>query len=1006
MHDRFNRARDLFDQLIAVTPGEWPQRLQAAAPDDAALRMDVLALLRHAHAHAVEQPASTAGESDSDPNIGRSVGAFRLTRLIGHGGMGNVYLGERRDGFKQQVAIKLVRRGFDTDDVLRRFRLERQVLAQLNHPHIARLVDGGETSDGSPYFAMEYVDEALPITEYCDRRRMPNRERMRLFAQVCRAVHAAHQNTVLHRDLKPGNILVDRTGAPKLVDFGIAKLLAADAPDATKASSAAAGFAPMTPEYASPEQFLGQLVTTASDIYSLGVVLYELLVGQRPYDGAKRVNLDALQRAVVASPPVPPSQRLNQAIADNNGRRDTGTSEQCLTLEAARGSTLRDMRRQFSRELETLVLYPLNKETQLRYKSAEAFAEDIERFLRGEGVHAVPATVRYRMATFVRCNKALVGGIAATFLAVLAGALTSFSLYLRAEQSAVAATRESAKWRSSAAVIDRTFANVSYGDQLREPRLSDVLGQLSREAKRVAIDQPEVAAQVFTSLGVNYQMSDRFDEARTAFQQAADLLAPTLGSNHPEVAILLARIGIVDISRNQLSSATSLIEDAVSVLRSHRDAHPDYLAEALIALAQIRTMSGVDREACESICREAISLVSDSNQDHLDERASAWLVLADIARLHDDFETAIAHTRVALPLCQAAFGEYGNYTLSVTNNLAYLLTESHQEREAKQLYLDMVPRAREKLADDPAKLVVFLNFSARAFDYKLGEPAIAASLYQEALSIAEAKLGNNHVLTAEAELQAALRMQKSEGGALPEAADRIRPALQVLERELGEDHPTVLMAQFSFVVALFQRNQNVAQPNLGDIQEARGVGESLLTQLERLGPRPDIFVSVGEVLDELARIYDALDLDAPRARECAQHYANRFAGDDSSFGSVMARLTLVNALTRAGQLVAAEDLYSSVAKAAKQHADNAHLVAHLSYALALLRAEQGRFAEAEAALIEADKWIRSDPNNAERPELMGIRRNLVKLYESWNAAEPGAGYDAKAASLREVNTAE
>ena len=267
MSERFELIRDFFDQLIAAPPSEWPQRLAAAAPDDADLRSDVLSLLRRAHAHAAEQPISAvSGDSALDPNLGTTIGAFRLSRLIGHGGMGNVYLGERTDRFKQQVAIKLVRRGVDTDDVLRRFRLERQVLAQLNHPNVARLIDGGETPDGSPYFAMEYVDGALPVTDYCDRHEMPVRERLRLFALVCRAVHAAHQNTILHRDLKPGNILVDRTGNPKLVDFGIAKLLGAESTGETQLSSAAAGLGPMTPEYASPEQFLGQPVTTASDI--------------------------------------------------------------------------------------------------------------------------------------------------------------------------------------------------------------------------------------------------------------------------------------------------------------------------------------------------------------------------------------------------------------------------------------------------------------------------------------------------------------------------------------------------------------------------------------------------------------------------------------------------------------------------------------------------------------------------------------------------------------------
>lgn len=322
---------------------------------------------------------------ERDPLIGGRLGAYQITTELGYGGMGAVYLAERVDGaFKQRVAIKLVKRGMDTNFILRRFRQERQILAALNHPFIARLLDGGTTSDGLPYFVMEYI-QGETLYRYSDEKKLSVAERLQLFRQVCEAVAYAHSNNVIHRDLKPSNVLIRSDGTPKLLDFGIAKVLnpefAADTIDPT-----ATHMRLMTPEYASPEQVRGEAAAPTSDVYSLGVLLYELLTGHRPYRLRSRAPHE-IARVICEEEP----QRPSEGLTYEDNLVPTGTGER-LTLEQiyrARGSnSLQALRQQLVGDLERIVLKALRKDPAERYQSALAFADDITRYLEGKPVAA------------------------------------------------------------------------------------------------------------------------------------------------------------------------------------------------------------------------------------------------------------------------------------------------------------------------------------------------------------------------------------------------------------------------------------------------------------------------------------------------------------------------------------------------------------------------------------------------------------------------------------------
>ncbi len=337
--------------------------------------------------------------------------------------MGAVYLAVRADDqYQKRVALKLVRRGMDTKDILRRFRHERQILASLNHPCIAQLLDGGTTEDGLPYFAMEYV-EGKPITNYSDTHKLTIAERLRLIRQVCSAVHCAHQNLVVHRDLKPSNILITADGTPKLLDFGIAKLLNPEL-SAQTIDPTATALQLMTPEYASPEQVRGEPVTTASDVYSIGIVLYELLTGHRPYRLTSPLPHENL-RTVCEEEPEKPSTVINRVETTTSADGATQVSLTPEIVSRTREGQPEKLRRRLHGDIDNIVLMAVRKEPQRRYATVNQLSEDIRRHLEGLPVVARKDSFGYRAEKFIARHKASVAAAAVVGVSLLAGVMTT-----------------------------------------------------------------------------------------------------------------------------------------------------------------------------------------------------------------------------------------------------------------------------------------------------------------------------------------------------------------------------------------------------------------------------------------------------------------------------------------------------------------------------------------------------------------------------------------------------
>jgi serine/threonine protein kinase/tetratricopeptide (TPR) repeat protein len=422
MPEKWDQVKELFASALERSPEERSSFLLQACAGDDSLRAEIESLLSSfdgAPTFLEDCPAADLLLSKSGEMAGKRIGAYRAVREIGQGGMAVVYLGERDDqNYRKQVAIKMVKPGIDTEQVLQRFRNERQTLAALDHSNIVKLLDGGSSEDGSPYLVMEYV-EGLPIDQYSDLHKLSIDDRLRLFREVCSAVHYAHEKSVIHRDLKPANILIAKGGVPRLLDFGIAKLLNPEVFQTALVTRT--DWRPMTPEYASPEQIRGRSVTTATDVYSLGVLLFELLTGHRPYRFAGQSLLE-MERLVSETDPEKPSSAMNRREEKVSGEVRTAITPESVSEQ--RGLQPADLQRRLRGDLDTIAMKALRKEPERRYGSVEEFSQDIERYLTGMPVRARKPTSAYRSGRFLhRHRESLAAALVVLGLvAMLAGA--------------------------------------------------------------------------------------------------------------------------------------------------------------------------------------------------------------------------------------------------------------------------------------------------------------------------------------------------------------------------------------------------------------------------------------------------------------------------------------------------------------------------------------------------------------------------------------------------------
>jgi serine/threonine protein kinase/tetratricopeptide (TPR) repeat protein len=429
--NRWEQINHIFHAALELEPDERASFLDRECAGDESLLTEVVSLIENDQQtdsfieRATCEAAMLASEDEQPDLAGRHIGPFKVIRRISQGGMGAVYLAARADGlYNRQVALKVIKPGMDTDFIIRRFRDERQILASLDHPNIAKLFNGGTTAYGLPYFVMEFI-EGEPINEYCDNHKLNTKERLKLFCTVCSAVEHAHEKNVIHRDIKPANVLVTAEGAPKLVDFGIAKLLDPD----WSGDRTATALRLMTPDYASPEQVRGDPVTPASDVYSLGVLLYEMLTGHRPYRLKKHAPHE-IERIICEQEPDRPSTIINRIEVLPHTESATPITLTPESVSETREGTPEKLRRCLRGDLDSIVLKALRKEPEMRYSSVEEFSEDISRYLEGLPVNARKGTLSYRAGKFFRRHRAAMTSAALIGVSILMLAIAAALSYL------------------------------------------------------------------------------------------------------------------------------------------------------------------------------------------------------------------------------------------------------------------------------------------------------------------------------------------------------------------------------------------------------------------------------------------------------------------------------------------------------------------------------------------------------------------------------------------------
>jgi serine/threonine protein kinase/tetratricopeptide (TPR) repeat protein len=752
-----------------------------------------------------DQRTKTRAISQDDPYLDLRIGAYRLIRELGQGGMGTVYLAARADDqYQKRVAIKVIKTGMDNQEVLRHFRRERQILAGLDHPNIARLLDGGATDEGLPYFVMEYV-QGQTIDEYCDRACLSVSERLRLFRGVCSAIQYAHRNLIVHRDIKPSNIVVTAEGVPKLLDFGIAKFLN---PELSGEAAQTATRMAMTPEYASPEQARGEPITTATDVYSLGVVLYKLLTGHHPYRVSNRPAVEVL-RAVIEEEPERPSTAISRT---EEMRPDSQAPVTAESVSRTREGTPEKLKRRLHGDVDNIVLMALRKEPQRRYPSVEAFSEDIRRYLEGRPVTARRGTFTYRTGKFLRRNRIGVG-VVATIFALLAAFGVSMAVQSRRVARALEkAERERAKAEKVSGFLVDLF-KVSDPSEARGNTVTarEMLDKGAAKIETELRDQPEVRATLMGTMGLVYDNLGLYDKALPLLQEALKMRRSVYGNEHPDVAVSLSNVANVLNERGDYAGSEVLYREVLAMRRKLLgNEHPD-VASSLNTLAVVLDEKG-DYAGAEALYREALAMRRRLLGNEHADVASSLNNLAIVLDEKGDYAGAEALLREALTIRRKVHGNDHPRVAESLDNLALVLEEKADYVGAEALHRESLAIRRKLLGEEHPEVAASLNNLAHVLNEK-GDYAQAEVLYREALAIWRKLLGSEHPYVAEGltGLADALRHQHK----ILEAETLAREGLAIRQRVLPKDHPDIALAQSVLGACLTEeRRYQEAEPFL------------------------------------------------------------------------------------------------------------------------------------------------------------------------------------------------
>ncbi len=718
---------------------------------------------------------------------GKRIGRFQLDHEIARGGMGVVYQAHRADGaFSQQVAIKLFHRDLISAEALQRFSAERQILANLEHPGIARLIDGGTTSEGTPFVVMELID-GQPISVYCDQSALDLNTRLKLFQSVCQALDAAHQRGIVHRDIKPGNILVDESGQAKLLDFGIAKVLQTSDFENPLPATVPGNLA-LTPEYASPEQVQGKAIGVASDVYSLGILLYELITGSRPYSIASQTPVE-IERSVCYTIPPDPSTRVGlMRTPPPNGLQN-----------------VRHLRKRLRGDLDRIVMTALHKDPVGRYASAAAFAADIERYLQGQPVKARGASKFYRTGKFVQRNRVVVAVTAAAFLTLVA-ALVVVSW----QAHEVALQRDLAEQQANRAESAKEFLTEMIGraDPFENSESATLIGAIEQSIPGIGErfhEQPALEGDMRYAIGFALQNLGQTEAAREQLELARALRQST-GSNIDQAEVMLG-LGLVswwesnhEKSEQQMLQAIALLGDDTS------DKAVSLHVEALINIGGVLVEDGEYQRSVEAL-QQALEIAGTTDAISAESLATLWGNLATAQDGVEDREAALASFDKALRMQRLATGELHPDYAIILNNQAFLYFALNRLDDAINNFKESVRIRRQTLGNNHPQLATAL-FNLAHVQISADQLVAAEPNALEALKITEAGYPAGHPRTGKAHEALAELYQKK--GQIELAREHALAAQKIYTDAEGVI-PAWLESIEKLLAELKQSEQNISQ---------------------------------------------------------------------------------------------------------------------------------------------------------------------------------------------------
>jgi len=974
----FTRVKEIFVEAVAEPAEGRSAVISRACAGDSSLRAQVEMLLRH-HDEAgqflgtpnpeeetiyLRSKQTDPGSSGEGETSGVMIGRYELVKKIGEGGFGTVWMAQQREPVTRRVALKIVKLGMDTRQLIARFEAERQALAMMDHPNIARVFDAGATETGRPYFVMELC-AGDPIAAYCDDHNLSIPQRLQLFVQVCAGVQYAHQKGIIHRDIKPSNILVStQDGRPsaKVIDFGIAKATGARLTEKTLFTEHGAMIG--TLEYMSPEQAEGSLdIDTRTDVYSLGVLLYELLTGSTPFNAKhlRGASHAEIQRIICEVEPPTPSTRLSQS---QETLHQVATHRQAVPRRL--GTIVRG-------ELDWIVMKALEKDRARRYDTASALALEIERYLNHEPVLAGPPSSTYRMRKFIRRNKLPVGAAAGIVLALATGLVVSDlqrRRAVRAEQLAATrltetdiARRQALKARDQAIdardesdqviqFLKEMLAAADPSHQGKDVTVREVLDRSAETIGEKFANRPLVEARLRDTIGWTYKELGFLKAAQRHLDASAAIYTRELGPS--DLLTLSARGNLASVLVDQGAFEASEASLRTTV-QAHRQIlgpeHQDTL-KLMVCLGNAISFQGRNAEA-EPIFREVLKIQTRVWGEQHPELFPAMLNLATCLHGQGRYAEAEAINRKVMNTALRVLGQEHSHTLAGMDGLCGDLHRQEHFAEAEELTRGLLIVKRRVLGEEhPSTLMSISNLAALVHDQR--RYAEGEVLARQALELYRRVMGDEHPNTLST--MGTLANCLSAQGNFSESEELIRQSLAIQQRVLGDEHPGVLIAMHNLAGTLASQ---------GKLDEAEALMRKTLELQRRVLGNAHPFV--GEGLSHLA-----------------------------------------DTLIRRGALQEAEILCRELVEFWDRTLPPDHWKRHkaamlLGHTLARL----GRFSEAESLLLRSNEGLRADSNASPRTRIL-VTSYLLQLYESWGAAEPGKGYDLKAdewrKKLEEQNT--